>query len=169
MEYDVTVKTRTNLCRNIGVHTKSLTGVSIRKNVSCGSFYNTEAEKSTSFVPVVWKSYCHCQFSFWMRTAHQEKIKSINECMRTSNLSNWLYVRTDHEILSCLLLCCIFEGSKKLRIYRLLPVPWPKIYVEQVVGSEQKFYFLCCNSNQDNFHKTSPTCRTTTKHPFRKV
>ena len=31
MEYDVTMKTRTNLCRNIGVHIKPLNGVSIRK------------------------------------------------------------------------------------------------------------------------------------------
>ena len=48
MEYDVTMKTGTNLCRNIGVHSKPLNGVSIRKNVSCGSFYNTEAEICTS-------------------------------------------------------------------------------------------------------------------------
>ena len=48
MEYNVTMKTRTNLCRNIGVHTKPSNGVSIRKNVSCGSFYNTEAEKCTT-------------------------------------------------------------------------------------------------------------------------
>ena len=33
MVYDVT----TNLCRNLGVHTKPLNGVSNRKNVSCGS------------------------------------------------------------------------------------------------------------------------------------
>ena len=70
MKYDVTMKTRTNLCRNIGVHTKPLNGVSIRKNVSCGSFYNTEAEKCFIF-----GSHFHRT-----RTAHQEKIKSINEC-----------------------------------------------------------------------------------------
>ena len=94
MEYDVTMKTRTNLCRNIGVHTKPLNGVSIRKNVRCGSFYYTEAEKSTTLI----RSSCsyftfgsrHFHFSFGMRTAHQEKIKSINECMRTSNLSDWM-------------------------------------------------------------------------------
>ena len=50
MEYDVMMKTRTSLCRNIGVHTKPLNGVSIHKNVSCGSFYNTEAEKSTTLI-----------------------------------------------------------------------------------------------------------------------
>ena len=92
MEYDVTIKTLTNLCRNIGVHTKPLNGVSICKNVSYGSFYNTEAEKSTTLI----RSSCsyftfgshhfHFQFSFGTRTAHQEKIKSINECMCTSNL-----------------------------------------------------------------------------------
>ena len=74
MKYDVTMKTRTNLCRNIGVHydwyTKPLNGVSIRKNVSCGSFYNTEADKCFIF-----GSHFHRT-----RTAHQEKIKSINEC-----------------------------------------------------------------------------------------
>ena len=48
MEDDVTMKTQTNLCRNIGVHTNPLNGVSIHKNVSCGYFYNTEAEKSTT-------------------------------------------------------------------------------------------------------------------------
>ena len=48
MEYDATMKTRTSLCRNIGVHSKPLNGVIIRKNVSCGSFYNTGEEKCTS-------------------------------------------------------------------------------------------------------------------------
>ena len=67
MKYDVKMKTRTNLCRNIGVHAKPLNGVSIRKNVSCGSFYNTEAEKCFIF-----GSHFHRT-----RTAHQEKIKSI--------------------------------------------------------------------------------------------
>ena len=37
-------------CRNIGVHTKPLNGVSIRKNVSCGSFYNMKAEKCTTLI-----------------------------------------------------------------------------------------------------------------------
>ena len=36
--------------RNIGVHTKPLNGVSIRKNVSFGSFYNTEAGKCTTLM-----------------------------------------------------------------------------------------------------------------------
>ena len=86
MEYDVTVKTRTNLCRNIGVHTKPLNGVSIRKNVSCGGgreiyyFHSFQLFGSRLF---------HFQFSFGTRrTGYQEKIKSINECMRTSNLSD---------------------------------------------------------------------------------
>ena len=34
----------------IGVHTKHLNGVSIRKNVSCGSFYNMKAEKCTTLI-----------------------------------------------------------------------------------------------------------------------
>ena len=96
MEYGVRMKTQTNLCRNISVHTKPLNGVRIRKNISSGSIYNTNAEKSTTLN----RSSCsyftfgsrhfHFQFSFGMRTAHQEKFKSINEseCMRTSNLSN---------------------------------------------------------------------------------
>ena len=70
MKYDVTMKTRTNLCRNIGVHTKPLNEVSIRKNVSCGSFYNTEAEKCFMFGIHFHRT----------RIAHQEKLKSINEC-----------------------------------------------------------------------------------------
>ena len=40
----------TNLCRNIDVHTKPLNGVCIRKNVSCGSFYNMKAEKCTTLI-----------------------------------------------------------------------------------------------------------------------
>ena len=51
MEYcDVTMKTRTKIYRNLGVHTKPLNGVSIHKNVSCGSFYNTWAEKCTTLI-----------------------------------------------------------------------------------------------------------------------
>ena len=42
------MKNRTN--QNIGVHTKPLNGVSIRKNVSCGSFYNMKAEKCTTLI-----------------------------------------------------------------------------------------------------------------------
>ena len=47
------MKTRTNLYRkHVCVHTEPLNGVSIRKNVSCGSFYNTdsEAEKCTTLM-----------------------------------------------------------------------------------------------------------------------
>ena len=85
MEYDVTVKTRTNLCRNIGVHTKPLNGVRIhKKNVTCGSFYNMDYFHSFQLF-----GSRHFHFSFGTRTAHQEKIKSINhECMQTSNLSD---------------------------------------------------------------------------------
>ena len=36
--------------KHIGVHTKPLNGVSIRKNVSCGSFYSTQAEKCTTLM-----------------------------------------------------------------------------------------------------------------------
>ena len=46
------MKTRTNqpMQKYIGVHTKPLNGVSIRKNVSCGSFYNLKAEKCTTLI-----------------------------------------------------------------------------------------------------------------------
>ena len=88
------MKTRINLYRNIGVHTKPLNGVSIRKNVSCGSFYNTEAEKCTTLVNFhIFISHFHFQFQFTFgtRTAHQEKIKPIDECIRTSNLTDLMY------------------------------------------------------------------------------
>ena len=48
MEYDVTMKTRTNLCRNIGVHAKPLNGVSIHQKGKLWVFYNKEAEKCTT-------------------------------------------------------------------------------------------------------------------------
>ena len=70
------MKTRTNQYRNIGVHTKPLNGVSVRKNVSWGSFYKTEAEKCTTLMNLhIFKSHFHFQFTFGTRTAHQEKIK----------------------------------------------------------------------------------------------
>ena len=74
MEYDVKMKTRTNLCRNIGVHTKPLNGVSIRKNVSCGSFYSTEAEKSFQLLEVV-----IFIFSFHSERALHVKKNQINK------------------------------------------------------------------------------------------
>ena len=58
MEYDVTMKTQTNLCRKIG----ALNGVSIHKNVSCGSVYNTETEKCTTLIEMYYTVnhvYCH--------------------------------------------------------------------------------------------------------------
>ena len=45
------MKTGTNQpMQKLGVHTKPLNGVSIRKNVSCGSFYNMKAEKCTTLI-----------------------------------------------------------------------------------------------------------------------
>ena len=73
MEYDVTMKTQTSLYRNIGVHTKPLNGVCIRKNVSCGSFYNTEAEKSTILIR---SSHLSFSFSFHSERALHIKKKS---------------------------------------------------------------------------------------------
>ena len=79
-------------------------------------------------------------------------------------------------VVSCLLLCCIFEGSKKLRIY-IMTKTKAAIYisfyiVELAISSEQKLYFCYdssdlvftwseYDSNQDNRHRTSPT-----PHPF---
>ena len=79
------MKTPTNLYRNIGVHTKPLNGVSIRKNVSCGSFYNTEAEKCTTLMNF---TFLEVIFSLHAKRAlHiKKKIKPIDECIRTSNL-----------------------------------------------------------------------------------
>ena len=72
------MKTQTNQPM---LHTKPLNGVSIRKNVSCGSFYNMKAEKcttliheSSAFQLFIFHIF-HFQFSF-----------QINECTRTSNL-----------------------------------------------------------------------------------
>ena len=81
MEDDVAMKTQTNLCRNIG----ALNGVSIRKNVSCGSVYNTEIEKCTTLIEMyyshsfqlfifhIWKSFIFI-FSF-----HSERALHINK------------------------------------------------------------------------------------------
>ena len=53
-------------------------------------------------------------------------------------------------VLSCLLLCCIFEGSKKIRIYIMakneLRYTLLCYVVELAVGSEQKLYF-CYDSS----------------------
>ena len=115
MEYcDGTMKTRTNLYRNIGVHTKPSNGVSIRKNVSFGSFFfNTEAGKYTSPMNFhIFRSHFHFQFTFGTRTAHQEKIKPIDECIRTSNLSDLMYA---HIIKYCLVYFCV-AISRVLRL-----------------------------------------------------
>ena len=75
MEYcDVTMKTQTNLCRNIGVHTKPLNRVSIHKNVSCVFFYNTSAEKYTTLMnPVV--HILHLEVIFIFHTERALHIK----------------------------------------------------------------------------------------------
>ena len=70
MEYDVAMKTRN--------------GVSIRKNVSCGSVYNTETEKCTTLIRSTFGSLL-ISFSVFIPNAH---CTSINECMRTSKLSD---------------------------------------------------------------------------------
>ena len=45
------MKTRTNQpIQKYRCYTKPLNGVSIRKNVSCGSFYNMKAEKCTTLI-----------------------------------------------------------------------------------------------------------------------
>ena len=107
------MKTRTNLYRNKGVHTKPLNGVSTRKNVSFGFFYNTEAGKCTTLINFhIFRSHIHFQFTFGTRTAHQEKIKPIDERIRTSNLSDLMYA---HIIKHCLVYFCV-AFSRVLRI-----------------------------------------------------
>ena len=64
-------------------------------------------------------------------------------------------------VFSCLLLCCIFEGSKKIKNLhhdqkRKLRYTLLCYVVELAVGSEQKL-FICYDSDQDNRHRTSPT------------
>ena len=51
-------------------------------------------------------------------------------------------------VLSFLLVCCIFEGSKKIRIYIMTKNESCDIHyvVELAVGSEQKLYF-CYDSS----------------------
>ena len=116
MEYcDVTMKTQTNLYRNIGVHTKPLDGVSIRKHVSCWSFYNTEAGKCTTCTLMnfhIFRSHFHFQFTFRTCTAHQAKIKPIDDCIRTSNLSGLMHA---HIIKYCFVYFCV-AFSRVLRI-----------------------------------------------------
>ena len=69
-------------------------------------------------------------------------------------------------VLSCQLLFCIFEGSKKIRIYimtkkRKLRYTLLCYVVELAVGSEQKLYF--CYDSSDPVgpsmirHRTGPT------------
>ena len=88
MEYDVTMKTQTNLCKNIGVHTKPLNGVIIRKNVSCGSFYNTETEKCTTLIRSSCSNFTLSRHFHFQFSCTSRKNQSINECIRTSNLSD---------------------------------------------------------------------------------
>ena len=85
------------------------------------------------------RSHFHFQFTFGTRTAHQEKIKPIDECIRLSNLSDLMYAH----IIYCLIYFCV-AFSRVLRIMtqnershiRQLYV------VELAVGSEQKLYFF---------------------------
>ena len=81
------------LPRNIGVPTNSLNGVSIRKNVSCGSFYNMEAEKCTTLIHESSGFFTFRSRHFHFSLQHINNFllmccKSINEFMRTSNLSD---------------------------------------------------------------------------------
>ena len=105
MEYDVAMKTRTNLCRNIG----ALNGVSIRKNASCGSVYNTETEKCTTLI----RSSCS-YFTFgsliFIFSFHSERAL---KCMRTSKLSDCMYAQI---IKYCLVYFCV-AFSRALRNY----------------------------------------------------
>ena len=117
MEYcDVTMKTRTNTetCRcsyngfKWGKHSQ---------NVSCGSFYNAYAEKCTTLMNetsalqlfIIIFSHLEVLFIF---SFHSERALHIKKTKAYVRLACRTYVRTHHKTLSCLLLCCIFEGSK---------------------------------------------------------
>ena len=63
VEYDVTMRTRTNQpMQKYRCLYKAFNGVSIRKNVSCGSFYNMKAEKYTTLI--------HESFAFQLSIFH---------------------------------------------------------------------------------------------------
>ena len=122
MEYcDVTMKTRTKLYRNIGVHTKPLKWSKHSQQRKLWVFFTIHGQRNallswkrvlrSSCSYFTFRSHFHFLFSFGTRTAHQEKIKPIYECIRTSNLPDLMYAQIIN-ILSCLLLCCIFEVSK---------------------------------------------------------
>ena len=81
-------------------------------------------------------------FIFRSRHFHFQFSFQINECTRTSNLLDWMYVH----VLSSLLLCCIFEGSKKIRIYIMTKNISCDIHCSVTFGWEQKLYF-CYDSS----------------------
>ena len=91
MEYDVVMKTRTNLCRNIG----ALNGVSIRKNVSCGSVYNTETEKCTTLIEMYYSHSFHIWKSFiFIFSFHSER--ALHFCVAFSRvLRNYKNLHAD--------------------------------------------------------------------------
>ena len=61
-------------------------------------------------------------------------------------------------VLSCLLLCCIFEGSKKIGQKRKLRYTLLCYVVELAVGSEQKLYF--CYDSSDPVGPTMISIKT---------
>ena len=102
MEYDVTMKTRTNICKTIGVHTKPLNGVSIRKNVSCGSFYNTEAEKSTSLI----RSSC-LEVVIFIFSFHSERALHIQKKSNKKSVHAYVLPVGLNDIKCCLVYFCV--------------------------------------------------------------
>ena len=89
----------------------------------------------------IFRSHFHFQFTFVTRTAHQEKIKPIDVCIRTSNLSDLMYA---HIIKYCLVYFCV-AFSRVLRIMtQKESCDIRQLYVvELAVGSEQKLYYFC--------------------------
>ena len=89
------------------------------------------------------RSHFHFQFTFRTRTAHQEKIKPIDECIRMSNLSDLSDLMYAHIIKYCLVYFCV-AFSRVLRIM----IQTERSYIRQLyvvelaVGSEQKLYFF---------------------------
>ena len=113
-----------------------------RKNVSCGSFYNTEAGKCTTLINYhIFRSHFHFQFTFGTPTAHQKK-SNQDECIHMSNLPDLMYA---HIIKYCLVYLCV-AFSRVLRIMtQNESCDKRQLYVvDLAVGSEQKLYKYFC-------------------------
>ena len=103
----------------------------------------TLMNESSAFQLFIFCSF-RSPFHFSFHSERALHIKKKSSIRRT-------YVCTHHKTLSCLLLCCIFEGSKNHDPKRKLRYT-PASRCKLAVGSEQKLYYFCYDSNQDNCH-----------------